>query len=65
MYLSNKMTTTMTTQASRRTENTVAYSSSTSSVLPLEVGVSTVEVGVASGVVTGMERMACQSPREN
>ena len=64
MYLSNKMMTTMITQASRRTENTVAYSSTTSSESPPEVAGPTVEVGVASGG-TGMQRMVCQSLREN
>ena len=76
------MMTTMVTQASNRTENTAAYSSTTSSVSSpevagptvevggstvgstVEVGGSTVEVGVTSGG-TGMERIPCQSPREN
>ena len=76
------MMTTMVTQASNRTENTAAYSSTTSSVSPpevagstvevggstvgstVEVGGSTVEVGVTSGGA-GMERIPCQSPREN
>ena len=69
------MTTTMVTQASNRTENTAAYSSTTSSVSSpevagptvgstVEVGGSTVEVGVTSGG-TGMERIPYQSPREN